>query len=365
MSDRSGYERFFDIGFADETSRRLFDHIMRTRLFGNEETFIDGLVEDGLVEFGAAGRSEDPCSAPDLSVSRWFSYELESAMRHAGCSEVILYGAGFDGRINKKVMDICGMPVKCFCDRDLRGSVLGARVISADELPRAANENTLIVISSRKYSQEIRSGLLESGIDEKNILIPKEGVLTAGTSRQYFDVFTPVDDEVFVDGGAFRGETSRLFTEFAGQRYEKIYAFEPGLDFEETGPAKFIPRLEWHRQALWDKDETLTITGTGEGAEVRPYEGSGPCIPGVTLDSVLDGRRASFIKLDVEGSELRALRGAEHTIRTHRPRIAVSVYHRKEDIVTIAQYLRSLIPDYGLRLRHYHTNYFETILYCN
>ena len=72
----------------------------------------------------------------------------------------------------------------------------------------------------------------------------------------------------------------------------------------------------------------------------------------------------SFMKMDIEGAELRALHGAEKQIRTNRPKLAVCVYHKNEDILEIWNYLRELVPEYRFYLRHHTTAGAETVLYA-
>ncbi len=63
--------------------------------------------------------------------------------------------------------------------------------------------------------------------------------------------------------------------------------------------------------------------------------------------------RVDYIKTDIEGSELKALQGAEKTIRTHKPRLAIALYHRDDDFVVIPDYLRKLSLGYDLFLDHF------------
>ena len=84
----------------------------------------------------------------------------------------------------------------------------------------------------------------------------------------------------------------------------------------------------------------------------------------VAIDDVVGGEEVSFIKLDVEGAELKALQGASRTIRTFRPRLAISVYHKPEDIIEILEYILALHNDYKLYLRHYQMSPCETIVYA-
>ena len=76
------------------------------------------------------------------------------------------------------------------------------------------------------------------------------------------------------------------------------------------------------------------------------------------------GERITFIKMDVEGAELKSLMGACNTIRRDRPKLAISIYHKDKDMVRIPLYIRSLIPDYRLYVRHYSNNANETVLYA-
>ena len=72
----------------------------------------------------------------------------------------------------------------------------------------------------------------------------------------------------------------------------------------------------------------------------------------------------TFLKMDIEGSELAALRGAERIIREQRPKLAICVYHKPEDLREIPSLLLSYHPDYKLYLRHYSINETETVLYA-
>jgi hypothetical protein len=82
------------------------------------------------------------------------------------------------------------------------------------------------------------------------------------------------------------------------------------------------------------------------------------------LDDVLGDSNVTFLKMDIEGAELKTLHGAEKLIRRCRPKMAICIYHRAEDLWTIPQYILSLHGDYRFYVRSYHPSSEETVLYA-
>ncbi len=88
-------------------------------------------------------------------------------------------------------------------------------------------------------------------------------------------------------------------------------------------------------------------------------------IDSVALDDYFaDKEPPTFIKMDVEGAELDALHGAERIIREHKPKLAVCIYHKKEDLVDIPKYLIGLDVGYKFYVRNYSLCGVETVLYA-
>ena len=71
-----------------------------------------------------------------------------------------------------------------------------------------------------------------------------------------------------------------------------------------------------------------------------------------------------MIKMDIEGAELDALYGAKNTIRKYKPLLAICVYHKREDMLTIPQYIKSIVPEYRFFLRAYEKTATELVLYA-
>ena len=83
------------------------------------------------------------------------------------------------------------------------------------------------------------------------------------------------------------------------------------------------------------------------------------------IDDIVDKNdRVTFIKMDVEGAELESLKGARKLIKRDCPKLAVCIYHRPEDMITLPLYIKSLVPEYKLYLRSYSNSDNEMVLYA-
>ncbi len=97
-------------------------------------------------------------------------------------------------------------------------------------------------------------------------------------------------------------------------------------------------------------------TSTGDiTADVR-------CLASLALQ--LGHRAIDLLKMDIEGAEQQASRGASQTIQTHRPVLAVSLYHRPADLWEIPLLIEEISPGYRMYLRVYGDMLLETVLYC-
>jgi FkbM family methyltransferase len=197
---------------------------------------------------------------------------------------------------------------------------------------------------------------------------------------QYFCLppFRECDREIFVDGGAFDGDSAEQFIAAHGGRFLHIYAFEPGLVQFAALQRRTHDLVE--RRALEPSRITLVnaalgeTEGTAAAASANGQLTSFALAPDdatdairvnvVSLDRFLDGARATFIKADVEGMEMALLRGARATILNCRPKLAICVYHYPPDIAEIAGHIASIAPDYRFALRQHAPNLMETVLYC-
>lgn len=256
-----------------------------------------------------------------------------------------------------------------FCDKRYLEvpEFLGYKVISPEQLVSDFSHGQ-VMICTQNYENEVCEFLEEHGFTKERIL---HGSLFVDVKGQYFDpeIISCRDDEVFVDAGVFNGETSVLFSQYCKQKYEKIYLFEPNeasrtLTKENLALEK-IQNYELFSCGLWDKKETLFFGGDdGIGSFGVDGVGEKVAVEVDTLDHMLGDTRVTFIKMDIEGAELNALQGAKNIIEKYRPKLAISIYHKAEDIFELPLYIKSLVPEYKFYLRHYSTHTMETVLYA-
>jgi len=185
---------------------------------------------------------------------------------------------------------------------------------------------------------------------------------------QYFspDVITFTTNEVMVNAGCYDGQTDLAFIQRMKGSYRHIYAFEPDTSNYENSRRSLqsVANLTLCQKGLSDKDTTLRFDARGSGSS-RIDETASTSIEVVSLDRFLSNELhiPTFIKMDIEGAELAALKGAEQTIRKHKPKLAICVYHKIEDIYEIPDLIASY-GDYVFYLRHYTPWQTETVLYA-
>jgi FkbM family methyltransferase len=179
-------------------------------------------------------------------------------------------------------------------------------------------------------------------------------------------MFAP--DEVYVDAGAFDGDSIRAFIKRTHGRYERIIAFEPdpmtcARLCESFGDERMEGRFDLYSSALYSQCADVPFQADGARGARCAIDGCA-FVPAVALDNVLNGERVSFIKMNIEGSEREALMGAGETIARWLPKLAISVYHRPSDLWQIARDIREIDPHYSLFLRQHDGGIIETVLYA-
>jgi len=192
---------------------------------------------------------------------------------------------------------------------------------------------------------------------------------------QYFppDLFAWSDDEWIFDGGAYDGDTVRALSAVHDNRFAHLLAAEPDpANFEKLMatvaglPREIRERIEMRQVALGAESRTLHLDATGTASSATRTEAAAGTIAvrAETIDALVTGRRPTFIKLDIEGFEIDALRGGKETIKRHGPVLAVCVYHLQDHLWKIPLMLRAWRSDYALFLRPHNEEGWDLVCYA-
>ncbi len=210
--------------------------------------------------------------------------------------------------------------------------------------------------------------------DESELYKQKFYLRDPGSVKSWIDLFIFVDqiiisdqyhakkfikpDSVVIDAGANMGVFSVLAANLAPSG--KVYSFEPTPETFELLKKNCEPyeNIILKNMALGEatgQKNILYYKGSDGGNTIEdsgrtvPFGGKKANVLITTIDS-LDLNRVDFIKMDIEGYEQRALRGAKETIRRYSPVISVSAYHHANDVVEIPKLIHSIDPAYKYNL---------------
>lgn len=169
-------------------------------------------------------------------------------------------------------------------------------------------------------------------------------------SKVYSDILNLNENEEIIDLGAYDGDTIREFTAATGGKYKHITALEPDKKsykklLKNTDGMKNISTLN---MGVWSKRDTLIFDA--EAGRNSKLSAEGVSIEVTDIDSL--NIAPTFIKADIEGSEMKALEGAEKTIKKYLPKLYICAYHRNEDLFALPLKIKELSEKYKIYFRH-------------
>ena len=287
-------------------------------------------------------------------------------------SEMYIFGAGIWGNIlyhetNRLVR------WNAVIDSHPKGKSVGTLpVVPLEKLLDCMDTDITVVLSSYKNGQEMSALLQEAGVSPHQIVDAGNVIYQLTEGAIYFDLeqMNPqAACEFFVDAGCFDGFTTKEFFRWCKNK-GYAYCFEP--DSKNVGTvmrtlSNEAGRYELIKKALWSKTTTLSMDARGDFATsvTLPNESNHlPRVEAVALDDLLGDKKVTFIKMDIEGAETEALRGARKIITEQKPKLAISIYHKTEDILTIPQLILECNIEYRFYLRHYSFSGYDTVLYA-
>jgi FkbM family methyltransferase len=190
----------------------------------------------------------------------------------------------------------------------------------------------------------------------------------AQTYNQYFpqDIVKLERNEIFLDCGAYTGDTLSDFLKHSDTPHEKFICLEPDPinlgALTNTINEKNIKNVEVYSIAVGNQNAELNFEATGGGGAGLSESGTLK-VSCKRIDDFFN-EKFTFIKLDIEGAELDALKGADKTISSNRPKIAVCIYHLPSDLWSIILYLSERYPFYTFSARTHQYDGLDFVLYA-
>ncbi len=354
----------------------------------------------------------------DLKKICFSKDEINAIYKNLKEKTIVIYGAGQAGESARSYFEQIGIKVDYFSDSDQ--SKYGKKISNIDCVDKEEIkniDNVFVVVSVHIHFKVVAEFLKKDNIEfidfdsfaisnsteelEKvykllNDSYSKEVFTKVLYSRfysstnilneiysenQYFEMnkFTPkLSNEIFVDCGAYTGDTLveflKEYTDFGS-----YYAFEP-FEINYNTLVNTVNELVGSKSNLKSKIVAEMMAIGNDDAFVSLINDYDANVPGATFETVAndsgikvakidtyfkDTNSPTFIKADVEGFEMSLLQGAEETIKTKAPKIAICIYHKFEDLYTIINYIKSVDNSYKFGVRHHSkVNFAETVLYA-
>ncbi|PPV14673.1 FkbM family methyltransferase [Clostridium butyricum] len=190
------------------------------------------------------------------------------------------------------------------------------------------------------------------------------------TYEHYFDldIINCNEEEVFLDIGAYIGDTVQKYIKVYGEEnYKKIYCYEitPKVFERLKRSTKRFDRIECRMKGVSNVCGYASLKTNGENSsnKIMNTEGENDIIITTIDEDIIE--KVTFLKMDIEGGEALALQGSANHIRKDHPKLAISIYHNNEDIWKLAEVIKEIDPTYRFYIRYYGGNLYpsEYILY--
>lgn len=174
-------------------------------------------------------------------------------------------------------------------------------------------------------------------------------------------------DEILMDLGAYDGDTVREFLQATDNKYNKIYAVEA----DEKNYRKLVKNTEkisdiqTMNLAAWNKKETLFFEKK-KGRNSKLSHAGKVEVSADSVDNILNGEKITILKMDIEGSEEKAIEGAEKTIKMYKPKLYICAYHRNSDMFRLPLLINKICPEYKIHFCHHpYIPAWESNFYCS
>lgn len=234
-------------------------------------------------------------------------------------------------------------------------------------------DNEKINLLKNCLADQRSKDVVDAIVEKKNSGFMDYTDIKEWTGTEYFleEFWRPAKDgkEVFIDGGGYTGDTIEEFIKWTKGNYQRVYSFEPQKDKNQIirdslwkwGEGK----VRLYEYGLWSCRTSLSFQNGDNmySGKIVDQEKEGCVIETVALDELID-ERVTFLKMDIEGAEAEAIKGAKNIIQKDKPKLAICIYHKPNDLWEIPLMIHELVPEYKMYIRHMGIRCYGTILYA-
>lgn len=205
---------------------------------------------------------------------------------------------------------------------------------------------------------------------EATIIYNTIGVLIDFVYEQYAynDLIAAKKGDVVIDCGGAIGDTAIYFASKGASKVLVVEFIKSNIELIKKQISlnkQYTKIIDIIDKPLWDKSNLkLSYMDKGNSSRVSFNDKYPNKIQSVSIDDLAADINVDFIKMDIEGAELPALKGAEKTIKKHKPKLAICVYHKADDLVKIPKYIKSLNKGYEFYFDYYTDIGWEAVLYA-
>lgn len=328
---------------AGELGRRTLSGLRQVGIeplaIADNNPALQGTTLEGVPILPVSASVERWASAAAFVVATYNIGAPTAQLRNAGAERVIPYATVFAAHADAFLPFMClGAPGPVLAQSE---QIRRAFALFRDEPSQA------------EFVRQVERRLF-LGFESHREPLPPES-----RKSEYFpdDLYSPLADEVFIDCGAYDGDTIRRFLGRRRNVFQEIVAIEPDpmtaerlVQYVGCLPSGIRRRIRVVVQAISDAAGPLAFQSTGTVSASVSTGGSREVLA-ETLDVLLRGVRPTLIKMDLEASEPRAVAGARRLIQEHVPVLAVCVYHRASHLWQLPLQIAAMSPEYVFFLR--------------
>ncbi len=189
--------------------------------------------------------------------------------------------------------------------------------------------------------------------------------ITTDKDEAFENILKLGKNEVYLDLGAYNGDTVEEFLRYTGGAYKKITALEPNAkNFKKLYEnCSALENTELLQLGAWSEKATLIFNNKAGRNSAVAEKGVETQVDAV--DNILGGGSVTYVKADVEGADYETLLGMRNTLKTCKPKLNFAAYHRFEDIFRLPLLIHEMNPEYKIYLRHHpYIPAWDTNIYC-